>query len=314
MNKILLLLGIVFIAGLIAGYIPAIASPGPAKPNPGHSWNEIECDNNLCVDVANGKVGIGTTNPQAKLHVKGGWLKVGDDGSAANSIQLETQSGFHRIAFKDLRFWDWDDATDIIRFNDGTLELGPNVAGKEVNAGKIGYQKWTSDALDIVGAGTSTGARKVKLWDNVDIPGDLTVGGSIKGFNFGPSVSYSGEVDLEGGKATGIFFDVPSDWVGKLVSVSFRVTLCTKDCTYNAPDNIQYALIQVGVGSGFQCLERHLISWWGRHDAYYSSTDYYYYHLLCPVEFYDDVIGLYIDNFDGTSQTYKYGISIYLVE
>ena len=45
-----------------------------------------------------------------------------------------------------------------------TLELGNGVAGKESNAGKIGYNAFGSGALDIVGAGTSNTIRKIKLW------------------------------------------------------------------------------------------------------------------------------------------------------
>lgn len=68
-------------------------------------------------------VGIGTTAPQARLHVVGGARLDGTN----------------------------------------TLELGGGVT-KEVNAGKIGYQTFTADALDIVGAGTTAGNRKVKIW------------------------------------------------------------------------------------------------------------------------------------------------------
>src|SRR6476661_7737958 len=50
---------------------------------------------------------------------------------------------------------------------DGTneLEFGAGVSGKEANAGKIGYTTFTADALDIVGAGTSGGNRKIKFWN-----------------------------------------------------------------------------------------------------------------------------------------------------
>jgi len=44
MNKVLILLGIAFVAGLVVGYIPAIASPGPGAPNPGHTASEIGGD------------------------------------------------------------------------------------------------------------------------------------------------------------------------------------------------------------------------------------------------------------------------------
>jgi len=53
-----------------------------------------------------------------------------------------------------------------------TFEWGTGVSGKETNAGKIGYSTWstgTNDALDIVGAGTSTTNRAVRIWDKLGI-------------------------------------------------------------------------------------------------------------------------------------------------
>ena len=63
--------------------------------------------------------------------------------------------------------------------NGGTnvLNLGSNLT-KETNAGKIGYALLTTAGLDIVGAGTAAGSRVVKLWDNVIIPGNLSVTGT----------------------------------------------------------------------------------------------------------------------------------------
>jgi len=49
-------------------------------------------------------------------------------------------------------------------------EFGAGVAGKQADAGKIGYQAF-STALDIVGAGTSGSNRAIKLWDNTWIAG-----------------------------------------------------------------------------------------------------------------------------------------------
>jgi hypothetical protein len=54
------------------------------------------------------------------------------------------------------------------------LELGYGWPGKETNAGKITYHQW-SDALDIVGAGTQPGYRKVKIWDDLYIQGLLNL-------------------------------------------------------------------------------------------------------------------------------------------
>ncbi len=61
------------------------------------------------------------------------------------------------------------------------LELGSNVT-KEVNSGKIGYATFTPNTLDIVGAGTNAGNRKIKLWGEggINTTGTLDIGGSLK--------------------------------------------------------------------------------------------------------------------------------------
>jgi hypothetical protein len=78
----------------------------------------------MFIDRFSGNLGVNTTTPAAKLHVNG-TLAI----SGAN-----------------------------------TLELGAGVAGKEGSAGKIGYQAFTANALDIIGAGTTFANRKVKVW------------------------------------------------------------------------------------------------------------------------------------------------------
>jgi len=57
--------------GCIVFSIIELAKATPDLPNPGHSWNQMECDNNLCINTASGRVGIGTTAPGAKLDVAG---------------------------------------------------------------------------------------------------------------------------------------------------------------------------------------------------------------------------------------------------
>lgn len=77
-----------------------------------------------------GNVGIWSTSPSAKLHINAG------TGNAAIKID-----------------------------NTSYLEFGAGISGKEGNAGKIGYQLFTSDALDIIGAGTDgSNNRKIKFW------------------------------------------------------------------------------------------------------------------------------------------------------
>ncbi len=79
-----------------------------------------------------GNVGIGTTLPTSKLSVLGDVRVTGN---------IKVSGG-------------------------GILEFGVGVVPvKEANAGKIGYQLFTSDALDIIGAGTLGSIRKIKFWN-----------------------------------------------------------------------------------------------------------------------------------------------------
>lgn len=57
------------------------------------------------------------------------------------------------------------DSGTVRIFGANALELGAGVAGKEASAGRIGYQTFTSGALDIVGAGTAgLNNRRIKFW------------------------------------------------------------------------------------------------------------------------------------------------------
>jgi hypothetical protein len=40
-----------------------------ATPNPGHLWDQMICDTNMCVSTTTGRVGIGTAVPTSELHV-----------------------------------------------------------------------------------------------------------------------------------------------------------------------------------------------------------------------------------------------------
>jgi hypothetical protein len=111
-------------------------------------------------------VGIGNTSPTAKLHLTGG-MKI--------------------------------DARN-------TLEFGAGVSGKEVNAGKIGYQVFSTDALDIVGAGSGSN-RKIKFYNEggADFNGDINSDGNInsKGNAIGlTSASYPIGIVQESGGST----------------------------------------------------------------------------------------------------------------
>src|SRR5688572_16385899 len=87
-------------------------------------------------------VGIGTSTPTARLHVNG-MVKI--------------------------------DGLNVIEF-------GADIAGKEVNAGKIGYNSFGSGALEIVGAGTNTTNRAVYFFaeGGTTFSGPVNVQGNIR--------------------------------------------------------------------------------------------------------------------------------------
>jgi hypothetical protein len=67
---------------------------------------------------SSGNVGIGTTAPKQKLHVNN-WAYIGPDTGGyilPNALSLETQSDFFRIAFDNLRFYDWSFGGDMVSF------------------------------------------------------------------------------------------------------------------------------------------------------------------------------------------------------
>ncbi|GIW68838.1 MAG: hypothetical protein KatS3mg100_332 [Candidatus Parcubacteria bacterium] len=77
--------------------------------------------------VDGGNVGIGTTAPGYKLDVAGtfratGWGLFGS--SAGGRLSIEDQSTFHRLAFNELRFYDWDTGGDMVTFNNGNIGIG----------------------------------------------------------------------------------------------------------------------------------------------------------------------------------------------
>lgn len=224
----------------------------------------------------NGNIGINTTNPLSKLHVlhtsnTDGLLlqnTTGGSGSTTNinfatyadvvagtsrpgaqikAVDLGNYSAYLAFSTK-ITGTDANALDERLRidpnvvgvFGSKPVEFGFNVSGKQTDAGKIGYQTWTSGALDIVGAGTTAGSRKVKLWDNVEVAGTIFAKErhiTYHNFNQGTYRTNSnyiayipgmGEgVDDEWIGLTGEDNDRTVEWVapydGKLVKVILRV-------------------------------------------------------------------------------------------
>jgi len=65
----------------------------------------------------------------------------------------------------------------VIRFQDNYMELGANVSGKEGNAGKIGYNAFSTESLEIVGAGDVGAGRKITFFSEggAELHGNLRI-------------------------------------------------------------------------------------------------------------------------------------------
>ena len=77
------------------------------------------------------------------------------------------------------------------------LEFAYGLAGKEANAGKIGYERFSADSLDIVGAGTAVSSRKVAFFAQ----GGATFDGNVSATGFTSSSaaatsSFAGKVGI----------------------------------------------------------------------------------------------------------------------
>ena len=93
---------------------------------------------NVMTMRSDGNVGIGTTAPTSRLDVNGAARVNGD----------------------------------VLLTNANSIHLGVGVT-KQTDAGRIGYETFTAGSLDIVGAGTVSGSRQIKMWDNVTVEGNV---------------------------------------------------------------------------------------------------------------------------------------------
>ena len=73
----------------------------------------------------------------------------------------------------------WCANGEICSIGGNGINFASNSKDQQIHAGHIAYRKFDTNALDIVGAGTSAdvGKRKVKIWDHLDVNSTLTVNG-----------------------------------------------------------------------------------------------------------------------------------------
>ncbi len=135
---------------------------------------------------------VGTSNPIAPRQQM---LAAPYALQALQALQALTAAG---LKGSQMQFF--TDSSEIMRVTDAgaaifgsrVLQFGAGIPGKEVSAGKIGYQTFTPDALDIVGAGTLGSSRKIKFWSE----GGATFAGSIFAAAFIPSSDVNAKADF----------------------------------------------------------------------------------------------------------------------
>ena len=65
-----------------------------------------------------------TSNTDRMVINANGWVRV---GSGSGTLHLENQSTFHRIAFHELRFYDWNAGGDNMTINNGVVNINGDV-------------------------------------------------------------------------------------------------------------------------------------------------------------------------------------------
>jgi len=89
-NRHVLIILLFIIAASAIGLVMAYGGTTPSAM--GHTWGEMVCDSTLCANSVNGNVGIGTSNPQSKLDVRGvikvneGWVPNQEISIGSNQI------------------------------------------------------------------------------------------------------------------------------------------------------------------------------------------------------------------------------------
>jgi hypothetical protein len=83
-----------------------------------------------------------------------------------------------------------------------TWEFGQGIKNKHKDAGKIGYNAFSRNGLDIVGAGKNKGDRLVNIFDNLNVKGNLQLKGPINGPSSGLTLN-NGLLIQNGGLSVG---------------------------------------------------------------------------------------------------------------
>jgi hypothetical protein len=142
--------------------------------------------NTLMFMSGTGDVGIGTVSPKDKLDVSGSarMTSLNVSGSARmTSLNVDGSAGMTTLNVTGSARITGLKVPGMGITESNVLEFGAGVTGKQLDAGKIGYQTFTTGALDIVGAGDAGTNRKIKFWaeGGATLAGSLNASGVVDG-------------------------------------------------------------------------------------------------------------------------------------
>ena len=190
-------------------------------------WHEgVDQGNYDTLNFVGDYVNIQTLTPGVvNINITGSNLPINITGSRVGPDQLmvgTSPSAGYLYALRNIG-WGTPDGTKQY------IEFGFSAAGKESNAGKLGYEIFQSGFLEIVGAGTSGGNRWVLVYDNLKVNSQLMTsslqilnlhntwvylngtGTAIGGINSPEQVVVTGTdwvLGLNGGNSQGVRFSV----------------------------------------------------------------------------------------------------------